>query len=581
MKKGSSLIDVVISIGIIVILFGGIFLVYVSIINSINSVELRSSAAAVLNQQVEAIRNLPYDNVGTVGGIPTGVIPQAKTVSFGDYVFTLNTVVRNIDDAYDGLLGGLPNDTAPADYKLVEITATCPACQRFTPMALTITVSPKNLESAGLNGSLFINVRDSNGVGVPAATVHVINSNVTPSVDLTDTTNNNGTLQLVGVPTSTQSYQVYISKAGYSSDQTYPLGGPGNPNPRIPYATVGQQNLTQLTLLSDKTSQLTVLTSDDVCTPAPNEPFSIQGTWLIGDPNVLYFSTSTQTSSLGQKVFPALRWDTYALTLNDASKNIVGTIPFVPLVLNPGTTSTIHFILQSSANPSLLVNVKDGAGNGVQDALVHLMTGGASTTLTTGHHFLTHTNWSSGQYSSKSGSMDPDSVPGSLDLLLNASSSYPTSTEWLISNTLDSGSASSTYYQVQWTPTTQPVQTGENSVELQIAANNDNATWNFMGPDGTASTYFTSGGNSLGNNFNNNRYIRYKVYLVTQDENFTPRVNDVSIEFNGSCVPPSQVLFTNVLTGSYTLDVTAAGHTETTSSLSVVSGWQQTTIQMP
>jgi hypothetical protein len=567
--------------GIIVILFGGIFLVYVSIINSINSIELRSSAAAVLNQQIEAIRNLSYDNVGTLGGIPAGTIPQQKTVPFGDYTFTVSTIVRNIDDPYDGLLGGSPGDTAPADYKLVEITATCPTCQRFTPMALTTTVSPKNLESAGLNGSLFVNVKDGSGNGVPLATVHVVNSNVTPSIDLTDTTNTSGTLQLVGVPTSTQSYQVYITKPGYSSDQTYPLGAAGNPNPKTPYATVAPQALTSLTLFSDKTSQLTVLTSDDVCAAVPNESFSIQGTWLIGDPNVFYFSTSTQTSSSGQKVFPALRWDTYSITLNDASKNIAGTIPFVPVTANPGATGTVRFILQNALNPSLLVGVKDSAGNIIQDAAVHLISGGASTTLITGHRFFTQTTWISNQYSSKSAGMDTETIPGSLTLLQGASSTYPTSTEWLISNTFDAGTPSSTYYAMHWSPPIQPAAAGTSSVQFQVAANNDNATWNFIGPDGTALTYFNSANSSLGGAFNNNRYARYKVYLSTQDVNFTPQLDSANIEYSSVCAPPSQVLFTGVPAGPYSLDVTAAGHTETTSSVNVGAGWQQTTITMP
>jgi hypothetical protein len=80
----------------------------------------------------------------------------------------------------------------------------------------------------------------------------------------------------------------------------------------------------------------------------------------------------------------------------------------------------------------------------------------------------------------------------------------------------------------------EPVQVGSNAVRFQVASNNDNSTWNFIGPDGTGTSYYTESGTQLHSSHNGHRYIRYKAYLKTTDTSYTPTVHDVSIEINTS-----------------------------------------------
>jgi hypothetical protein len=585
-RSGTSLIDLVISIGILAILFGGIYLVYFSIITAITSINVRSDATEAIGQEIEMIRNLPYGSVGTVGGVPSGVLPQIQTMTVGNYTFTLQTTIRNIDDPFDGTLGGNPNDTAPDDYKLVQVDATCPLCDATLDVAITTTVAPKNLESATQNGSLFLYAIDANGNPLSGVTMHVIDASVTPTIDLTDTTNVSGVLQLVGVPTSTRSYSVIASEAGYSSDRTYPPGAVGNPNPVEPYLTVAAQTVTAATFSIDRLSQLSVITSDEQCKPLGNEQFSMQGGKLIGtNPNVFKFSTSSITSASGTVNFPQLEWDTYTLTPSDIGKDLMGTIPLAPITINPSSTITFRMILQAAANPALLVTTADSAsGNVITNATVSLSKSGFSSTLITGRAVLSQTDWS-GQgtsgYSSQSGGIDPNSVPGQLTLLADDSGMYATGTiESLISNTFDLGGTSSTLFSLSWNPTSEPPAVGPNSVQFQVAANNDNATWNFIGPDGTANTYFTSSSSSIPLSLSGNRYFRYQVYLSTQDPNTTPQLTGVSLNFSADCVPPAQVLFTNLTAGNYTLDVQAPGYAEVSSTIPISSGFQSSTIRM-
>jgi len=66
-------------------------------------------------------------------------------------------------------------------------------------------------------------------------------------------------------------------------------------------------------------------------------------------------------------------------------------------------------------------------------------------------------------------------------------------------------------------------------VKFQIATNNDNATWDFVGPDGTASTYYTASGSDIWSGHDGDRYIKYKAFLATSAAGKTPTLSKVSI----------------------------------------------------
>lgn len=577
-REGTSLIDLVISIGIIAVLFGGIYLVYFSIITAISDVGVRTAATSAISNEVEAIRNLPYGEVGTVGGIPAGVIPQLQTVSVGQFTFSLETTVLNIDDPFDQS----PSSSPVADYKLVDIEASCALCENFSPIEITTTVASRNLTAGTPYGSIFVNVINSEGVGVPEATVQVIDASVTPSVDVTDSTNASGVLELIGVPTSTQGYQVLISKSGFSSAQTYAPGGASNPDPVNPNITVVSGTVSDVTLSIDAFSTLALTTTNDVCQPVASETVAMQGTQLIGtSPDVYNFATTTVTNHAGSASVTSVPWDTYTLTDTDAGEDIAGTIPFSPLTVNPSSTQAFQFILQPAANPSLLVSVVDAAtGDGIPNATVTLSKSAFSESLETDHATESQNDWSgtgATGYSSQSGGIDPISVPGQFTLLATASGTYATgTTESLVSNTFNIGGTSSTFNALSWAPAVQPANT---QLEFQVAADNDNATWNFIGPDGTSNTFFTVS-STLPASLAGDRYFRYEAFLATQDPSETPVVTNVSFDFTGNCVPPAQTLFTSLGQGSYSVNVTAPGYANNSENVSVSSGFQSSTIQM-
>lgn len=80
---------------------------------------------------------------------------------------------------------------------------------------------------------------------------------------------------------------------------------------------------------------------------------------------------------------------------------------------------------------------------------------------------------------------------------------------------------------LSWTGTT-PANT---SLRFQAAASNSaSGPFNFVGPDGTAATYFTTSGASL-SQFNGNRYLKYRAYLATTNNTVTPTLSDATACF--------------------------------------------------
>jgi len=83
------------------------------------------------------------------------------------------------------------------------------------------------------------------------------------------------------------------------------------------------------------------------------------------------------------------------------------------------------------------------------------------------------------------------------------------------------------------------------SLQFQVAASNSaNGPFTFVGPDGTAATFFTTSGASLGQ-FYGFRYLKYKAYLSTSDTAQTPVLNDVTICYSvADCSAPIAVTTT-------------------------------------
>ena len=149
-SAGFTLIETLVGVAIFSIVATSIYFSYSNILNTIIISQFNLTALTILDNEMEQLRNMPYQDVGVQGGAPSGVLLAEKNVLQGQASFMVRTIVRSVDDPFDGKIGQVPNDLSPADYKLVELEASCGACQ-FAPIKLTGMIAPKNLEGATNN----------------------------------------------------------------------------------------------------------------------------------------------------------------------------------------------------------------------------------------------------------------------------------------------------------------------------------------------------------------------------------------------------------------------------------------------
>lgn len=572
-SSGFTLIETLVSTLILSLIAMSIYSGFAQVTKAIRTVRIKQNAAALANEQFEIIRNLAYNDLGIVGGLPVGVLPRKKVIIRDGLEFTVTTTVRSVDQPFDGTIGD--GDLSPADTKFVQIDISCPQCgENIGYFSYASQVAPRSLETAEGNGALFVRVFDADGQPLQGAEINIINNSFSPEINIDETTNVNGALQIVDAPPATGSYQIIVTKDGFSTEQTYEIGGADNPVPHIPHAHVVEGQVTQISFAIDELGDLTIETTDEFCQAISNVDFSLTGSKTIGLERYKYNEAHT-TGGSGNLSLNDIEWDTYEITIDDLSYQLAGSNPTLPLAVNPGTDQTINLVLVPRDTKALLVQVVDvSTGLSLSDAEVTIDGGSGILTDITGQGFLRQTDWSDGsgqetyndpeKFGSES-NIDFISNPGQITLDAFAGG-YVDEGE-LESSIFDIGTIAN-FHTLSWQPGDQPAQTGVDPVRFQIATNDvlvDPETlipnsWVYRGPDGSGSTYYTSPDETLNSVHDGAQFFRYKVFLSTDNTAFTPNISDVSFTFSSNCVPTGEVLFQNLVTDNYDITVSRSGY---------------------
>jgi len=177
-------------------------------------------------------------------------------------------------------------------------------------------------------------------------------------------------------------------------------------------------------------------------------------------------------------------------------------------------------------------------------------------------------------------STEDDQTPRIDQISLNYTLEYYDANGELISSTFNLISAA-TFSAINWEPDNQSPETGTDSLKFQIATNNDNTTWDFIGPDGTGSTYYSTNNAALHSSHNGNQYLRYKVFLNTDDVYFSPLLTNTRIGYTLVCLPPGQAYFKNLDVDTYSAEVRVDGYEVTTANIDVDGNISQNLLVNP
>lgn len=381
-STGNSLIGILVAIAIFSILSHAIFTLVQSSYQTTSFNRARVTARHLAQEKMELIRNLPYDKVGTVGGIPSGTLEQEESVRKNGLNYTIKTAIIFVDDPFDATS---PTDLLATDYKRIRIEVSWggTAPSRANPIVLVTDVAPKGVESTYGGGTLSIFVFDANAQPVSQADVTIVANGTSPTVNLTLQTADNGRVILPGAPICTACYQITVSKSGYSSERTYASSQVANPTK--PHATILEGELTEISFAVDQTSNFTLNSydgRDGGFEILPGVALHMTGSKTIGtdtngDP-VYKFDQDISTDASGAFNIPDLEWDTYDISLQTGTGlDIAGSSLLVPLSVLPGSTTDLDMTFQTESANNLLTIFTNASGDQIASVSATLSDSGS------------------------------------------------------------------------------------------------------------------------------------------------------------------------------------------------------------
>lgn len=255
--RGMTLVETLLGAALIGLFFFGIIGAFQLALKTIGYARAEAGAVALANERIEYLRSLPYNDIGTLGGIPTGSITQNENVDLNGLTYGRRTLIQYVDAPEDGE-GDADENGITADYKRAKVEITWSARGEEKSLSFITNLIPPGIETLEDGGTLRVNVFDASASPVASAEVHVVNTSISPAIDVTVYTNASGTAMFPGAPVG-GGYQVSVTKAGYSTDQTYSATAE-NPNPNPPHASVVEGAVSTLNFAIDRLSTFEIRT---------------------------------------------------------------------------------------------------------------------------------------------------------------------------------------------------------------------------------------------------------------------------------------------------------------------------------
>lgn len=347
--RGMTLVEVIVAVGLLALVFGALFAAFQQVMTIVSSSKMQTGALALSNDRLEYIRSLAYDQVGTVSGIPSGTIPQTRTLTLNGVSYTERVLIEYVDDPKDGY-GGADSNAILADYKLVKIEYSWIEKGQNKVISLISNVVPRGIETTAGGGTLVVNVFNANVQPLAGASVRLYNNTGTTTVDVTKSTNSAGTAIFSGAPAN-GGYQITVTKTGYSTDKTY-SATTSNPNPSKLHVAVVLNQVSTMSFQIDALSNLNIETKDMPILGSVTDSFS----------DVSQIASSSNTVVAGGDVVLSGSSPSYS------ASGMIRSTPITPSsVVSWGTLFTEGSV---PANTSLAVQVYDATASSTNPTII-------------------------------------------------------------------------------------------------------------------------------------------------------------------------------------------------------------------
>jgi len=363
-NKGFTFIDVLVGTALLVIVMIGIFTGFQLLFRVLAQSQGRTVALALANEQIEIIRNLPYQDIGTQDGVPPGEIPQIRTEEVDNRPYTITTDIIYIDDPFDGIS---PDDELSSDYKKARVEITWSEHELTKSVMEIANFSPPNLESEISGGTLSLYVNDSqSGKSIINTQIEIINDQVEPAIYIFTTTDDNGWLSRPGLPPSAD-YEVHVSQINYDEHRTYSASESLDPEPEYSHAQIIEGDKTTRYFLIAKVSTIDIETVDDQNQPLEEIPFALKGGRDIGinpidDSRVYsYENNDLTTDTNGQRQFSNMSSGEYYLEITSPYYAVLTPNLERPFIVESDLNQLVTITLAPVDQPYLRLLVKDAS----------------------------------------------------------------------------------------------------------------------------------------------------------------------------------------------------------------------------
>lgn len=354
---GLSLVELIITIAIVTIIFTALFAGVSATTKLVGVSKAKAGALSLMVNRMEYIRSLPYNDIGTISGVPAGNISQFSTTTLNGVTYTERVLVQYVDDDADGV-GGVDSNGILADYKQIKIEYTWNVRGVADSNAIVSTVVPQGIETTAGGGTIRVNVFDANVLPVAGAEVRFINNTATTTIDTVRYTDLSGVAYLSGAP-AVANYEIFVTDSGYSTDGTY-TASTSNPNPATPPLAVLESQVSTMNFQIDELSDLTISTYAPATYSEYVETFSDSSGLFAQASTTVNGGSMELTNTLG--IYDAFGTATSAST-TPATIDSWYTLDYAA---STSASTTAHiFILYDNAGTLMRIPNNDLPGNSV------------------------------------------------------------------------------------------------------------------------------------------------------------------------------------------------------------------------
>lgn len=345
-QRGMTLIDTLVGAALMGIVFVGIIAAFQVSLTVVGNNKARAGAIALCNDRMEYLKSLTYSQIGVIGGIPAGNVPQFDNATTTDgIVYSRRTSVEYTDDPEDGL-GVADTNGIVADFKTIRVETSWQSKQGTRSVTVVGRVSPQGVETAVPGGILNIKVVNAMDAPLYDAQVDIVNASTSPTINIRTYSDVNGEVTFIGAPAASN-YQITVSKSGYSTAQTYPVTGT-NPNPSPRHLTVASNQTTTATFGIDYVSTKTIETYKAIVDQTWQDTFS-DATKIATSSNITVSAGNAHLT--GPSPYPA--W------------GAVQSVTIAPTYLSQWKTFTASSTV--TASTSITYRIYDGSGTLIPD----------------------------------------------------------------------------------------------------------------------------------------------------------------------------------------------------------------------